>query len=219
MKPLVHALFFLFLTLNAQAQDKNITLIIDSLQNKSDSIYLSLVEIRNEKSRMLQELYVRHVSNFGPDIVCELQIPSNDNVLRIRIDKKGGYLQLNNVYKLDTVRISKYFVLENCLCDSVSEIYSEKELNTDKSKYQYSKQKLHKKCKNTYSATYTITINGKQFSIPLSIVEEQGLVCVSSGLKPKQYRKNPNTYKGRKKIRFWNQKTELYYIYVGEIYF
>ncbi len=98
---------------NSVAQTRKIILQIDTIENNG---YIEFF-IKASKQKTVYPYLIKNSDCFwsSNSLTCLLTIQNDTSTVSISIDKKGGYLELNNIYKLtsDTIKISKIFVFKN----------------------------------------------------------------------------------------------------------
>ncbi len=122
----IHFKYFILLTLLSHSvfttgQVEHITLIIDTLITNNNRFYIAQTEanfpafpLEVERERMSLDS-VNH-----PNLTYVLPLIDDSAKIWLSVDSKGGYLELINLYALqiDTIRINKFEVLNNCIPDT-----------------------------------------------------------------------------------------------------
>lgn len=227
--------FILLLVLShsvfTHGQVKHITLVIDTLITNNKRFYIAQTEanftafpLEVEREKILIDT-VNH-----PNLIYVLSLINDSAKIWLSVDSKGGYLELINLYSLqiDTIRINKFEVLNNCIPDTT--FTSETQWNeTDDGitnppiKYEFKADASAKTCNDPVIESIGLIINGINYTCML-IVQEEGIHYeLSHGRIPKKKKnrsqKRPFNYEGKKRIYFSGRvvRSQFRFISVLEI--
>ena len=157
----------ILLVQNSSAQMRNIILKIDTVD------YNGYIEfyIKTKGQKELRPYMLKNDFCFYDDygLTCKLNILNDSSTLQISIDKKGGFLEICNIYQLisDTLRISKVFVFDKLYPDTnwttTDYFFIQKDSLADhfKTTKKYKIDRISKKNSNPITTSYFI--NGKKY--------------------------------------------------------
>ena len=162
-------LFFLIVTWSsAKGQMKNIVLHFDTILTSKDFyIYIDFFAYTQGQKYLYPFLNSDSICkmNYAKNsLTCNLKIQSDSSTIRISLDKKGGYLELKNVYKQlgDTIKINKHKIIDIHYPDTNRTkifyyyIINDTLGNHFKTKKLYSVDKLRRIDKVPYKTSYVI---------------------------------------------------------------
>lgn len=118
LNELCKSLFLLIILLigqNVNAQKKQVILRIDTLVQKDNNQDFF---IKTQKSKIFMPYLMSDsackVDHRTNSLTCKIIIQDDSSTIQISLDEKGGYLELSNLFKLnsDTLRISKFTVYD-----------------------------------------------------------------------------------------------------------
>lgn len=221
----IFSLIFLLLCIIVSAQTIHKTLIIDTLITNDYRFYISRTDpVIDFEPIALNDEQLNRSSDTYPNLTCELGIIHDTAIVRIGIDNKSGYLQLNNLYHLknDTIRIDKIELFENCLRDTTfTAITYWNETDTGlvepPFKDEFKTKASKPTCKRKPIEQLVVTINGKEYSCALSTKGQGTHNMHFHGRKPKKYSNDRDHYHGKKKIYFSGREIRVEYVYTCEL--
>jgi hypothetical protein len=168
-------IIFLLIGQNAIAQTKQIILRIDTLIQKD---YNQDFFVKTQKGKILMPYLISDssckVDYRNNSLTCKVILQNDSSTIQISLDEKGGYLELSNVFSLDsdTIRISKFKVYDRPYPDTnwTTTNYWYEEADTlgqnFKNKRKYSIDKV--KTKNLAPIQTQYEINGETYSCSTS---------------------------------------------------
>lgn len=157
----------ILLVQNSSAQMRNIILKIDTVD------YNGYIEfyIKTKGQKELRPYLLNNDFCINDDygLTCKLNVQNDTSTLRISIDKKGGYLEISNIYQLisDTLSISKVIVFDKPYPDTnwttTDYFFIQKDSLADhfKTTKKYKIDRISKK--NSKPITTSYFINGKKY--------------------------------------------------------
>lgn len=149
------------------AQSRNIILHIDTVDyNGYQEFYIKTQGQKELRPYMLKNDFCIY-DDYG--LTCKLNIQNDTSTLQISIDKKGGFLEISNIYQLisDTLSISKVFVFDKPYPDTnwttISYFYIQKDTlaKNFKTTKKYKIDKISKK--DTKPVTTSYLINDRKY--------------------------------------------------------
>ncbi|MCH2198893.1 MAG: hypothetical protein MK081_08910 [Flavobacteriales bacterium] len=139
-----------------------------------------------------------------PNFYTTVTLESDSANIRIPIDQEQGYLELSNVFELDTIRINKVKLYSNCFKDSIkTRIEYYRVINDSVADQPYEvkyKETAEKgKCKRRPPIKTPLVINDQVYFVSIQKRKcEAGEVIHGHGHKPKMTERNYGNYSGTK---------------------